>query len=66
MLTLNAAMVLSVPVDGAHYFIDVPAGGAVAATGIWIARGGCSSWRRDGSRVLSRDRQRRISRARPK
>ncbi len=37
VLALNAAMVASAPVEGAHYFIDLPAGAAVAAAGVWIS-----------------------------
>ena len=33
---LNAAMIAATPVDGAHYFVDLPAGAAVAAAGIAI------------------------------
>lgn len=35
-LTVNVIMVVSTPVDGGHYFIDVVAGLAIAAAG-WVA-----------------------------
>jgi membrane-associated phospholipid phosphatase len=38
VLALNAAMIASTPVDGAHYFVDLPAGAAVAAAGIWAGK----------------------------
>lgn len=37
MATLNAAMLLAAVPIGGHYFVDLPAGVAVAAAGIWLA-----------------------------
>jgi hypothetical protein len=36
-LAANGLMLLSTPIDGGHYFVDVLAGLAVAACGIWAA-----------------------------
>ena len=30
-------MIVATPIDGGHYFIDVPAGFAAAALGLWAA-----------------------------
>jgi membrane-associated phospholipid phosphatase len=37
-LAINALMLVSIPVDGGHYFIDVPAGLAIAVLAIVAAR----------------------------
>ena len=37
-LALNVAMILTVPVVGSHYFVDVLGGVAVAALAIWASR----------------------------
>jgi hypothetical protein len=38
-LILNTALILSCPSEGSHYFIDLPAGAAVAVATIWAVRG---------------------------
>lgn len=42
MLALNLALIAATPIDGAHYFIDILGGGAVAALAItassWLCR----------------------------
>jgi len=35
---LNTVLILSCPSEGSHYFVDLPAGAAVAAVTIWIVR----------------------------
>jgi membrane-associated phospholipid phosphatase len=37
-LTLNVAMIFSVPVEGSHYFVDVFAGIAIACASLLVAR----------------------------
>lgn len=37
-MIVSALTILATPIDGGHYFIDVIAGLALAAAGIWIAR----------------------------
>jgi membrane-associated phospholipid phosphatase len=37
-LAINTLMLVSIPVDGGHYFIDVPAGLAIAVLAIVAAR----------------------------
>jgi hypothetical protein len=49
-LLANGAMLVSTPVDGGHYFIDVFAGIAVAVLAIWVAR---AVSRRIGEPVVS-------------
>jgi membrane-associated phospholipid phosphatase len=37
-LAINAIMLLSIPIDGGHYFIDIPAGLAIAWASIVVAK----------------------------
>jgi hypothetical protein len=37
-VVLNAALIISCPTEGSHYFIDLCAGAAVAAVTIWGVR----------------------------
>jgi hypothetical protein len=38
LLAVNAAMVMVAPIHGPHYFVDIPAGLAIAAAAILVAR----------------------------
>lgn len=37
-LILNVMMIMSTPIRGAHYFVDIPGGIAVAGAAIWLSR----------------------------
>jgi membrane-associated phospholipid phosphatase len=38
VLAVNVLMLAATPIDGAHYFIDVIAGVAIALLCLWLAR----------------------------